>query len=452
MPLDLGVGEILREARERHGQELQSVANQLRIRLVYLQAIEDGRFRDLPGSTYAVGFVRSYADYLGLDSADIVRRFREEVAKVHGQTRLIFPAVTAEGKIPGAAVLLLSVLGAVIVYGAWYYVSSRQDADLQLIPEVPDRLIALPPGEAATDGSTPALSAAGDATDSAIAQSPPSDEPPAAEVLPPENDDLMADDSPVDVPAQPAEAPVADTGPPALQPETVTDSTNAAPTATIGETAAPPPALAAPVDEAAGLPLAPVLAAPADMVAVSPTAAEPELTTGIDAPEAPTAPLPAAPAPSTGDATVMGEPIPPASDTSGVAAAETPAAKSANEINGAIPAAPPPPAPVLEPETASQGAVLPVPGGPRIVLEARMETWIRVVDAEGARVIETTLRPGERYEVPDQAGLSLKTGNAGGLDVLVDGAKAPPLGEVGAVVDRIALDPNRLRSGSVVPN
>src|SRR5262249_61207999 len=68
-PVDIGVGELLRLTRERLGHELETVANQLRIRLSYLEAIEEARFRDLPGTTYAVGFVRSYADYLGLDRA-----------------------------------------------------------------------------------------------------------------------------------------------------------------------------------------------------------------------------------------------------------------------------------------------------------------------------------------------------------------------------------------------
>ena len=110
-PVDIGVGELMRLTRERLGHELQTVANQLRIRLSYLEAIEDARFRDLPGTTYAVGFVRSYADYLGLDGADIVRRFREEAARIHGQTKLVFPALTAEGKLPRAAVLLVSADG-----------------------------------------------------------------------------------------------------------------------------------------------------------------------------------------------------------------------------------------------------------------------------------------------------------------------------------------------------
>ena len=142
--IELGVGDILRLNRERRGLELQSVANQLRIRLAYLEAIEDGRYKDLPGSTYAVGFVRSYADYLELDGADIVRRFREEVARIHGRTRLIFPAITAEGTIPPAAILLLSIIGIGIGYGTWYYLSSTDQSDIATVQEVPDRLINAP--------------------------------------------------------------------------------------------------------------------------------------------------------------------------------------------------------------------------------------------------------------------------------------------------------------------
>ena len=127
------------------GLELQSVANQLRIRLSYLEAIEDGRYSDLPGTTYAVGFVRSYADYLELDGADIVRRFREEVARIHGRTRLIFPALTAEGKLPPRRrSCWCRLIGLAVVYGVWYYISSAsRPTSHGRSPEVPDRLVVL---------------------------------------------------------------------------------------------------------------------------------------------------------------------------------------------------------------------------------------------------------------------------------------------------------------------
>ena len=52
------LGAMLRESRVSLGRELEDIAAELRIRLVYLQAIEDGRLEDLPGITYATGRIR----------------------------------------------------------------------------------------------------------------------------------------------------------------------------------------------------------------------------------------------------------------------------------------------------------------------------------------------------------------------------------------------------------
>ena len=90
------VGYLLRMTREQRGQDLESVARALRIRHPYLVAIEEGRYRDLPGAPYASGFVRSYAEFLGLDATEILRRFREESGGLGGRTELVFPAPVSE--------------------------------------------------------------------------------------------------------------------------------------------------------------------------------------------------------------------------------------------------------------------------------------------------------------------------------------------------------------------
>jgi cytoskeleton protein RodZ len=138
-----GVGVLLRQKRESFRQDLYTVAGQLHIRLSYLKAIEDGRFKDLPGLTYASGFVRSYSDYLGLDGEEMVHRFRAEIAGSDRQVQLIFPSLATEGKIPSGAVLLLSGFLAVMAYGVWYYLADRQKSLLDLAPEVPAQLRAL---------------------------------------------------------------------------------------------------------------------------------------------------------------------------------------------------------------------------------------------------------------------------------------------------------------------
>lgn len=94
------VGAELRAARQRLGWNLPDVANGLRIRQPYLEAIEDGRLSELPGNAYAMGFVRTYANSLGLDPDEVARRFRAEAQEVTQKTRLSFPLPCRSGACP----------------------------------------------------------------------------------------------------------------------------------------------------------------------------------------------------------------------------------------------------------------------------------------------------------------------------------------------------------------
>ena len=61
------IGTSLREARLRQGIEIGEAEQGTKVRSKYLRALEDERFELLPGHTYVKGFLRSYADFLGLD-------------------------------------------------------------------------------------------------------------------------------------------------------------------------------------------------------------------------------------------------------------------------------------------------------------------------------------------------------------------------------------------------
>lgn len=61
------IGNSLREARLRQSLEFPRIEADTKIRSKYLQALEEERFELLPGETYVKGFLRSYAEYLGLD-------------------------------------------------------------------------------------------------------------------------------------------------------------------------------------------------------------------------------------------------------------------------------------------------------------------------------------------------------------------------------------------------
>ena len=136
------VGADLRAARLRLGWALDDVAHGLRIRLPFLEAIEEGRIGDLPAAAYAVGFVRTYSSSLGLDADEIARRFRAESQEANRKPELAFPAPVPERGVPAGAVVLLGLILAIGAYAAWYKFSPVRH-DEQGTSPVPERLAPL---------------------------------------------------------------------------------------------------------------------------------------------------------------------------------------------------------------------------------------------------------------------------------------------------------------------
>ena len=130
----------MRAARQRLGWNLPDVAAGLRIRLVYLEAIEDGHLSELPGNAYAMGFVRTYANSLGLDPDEVARRFRAEAQEVTQKTRLSFPAPVPQRGVPAGAVILLGALILACAYVGWYRYSGHDETRAtQIASTIPDK-------------------------------------------------------------------------------------------------------------------------------------------------------------------------------------------------------------------------------------------------------------------------------------------------------------------------
>jgi cytoskeleton protein RodZ len=114
-------------------------------------------------------------------------------------------------------------------------------------------------------------------------------------------------------------------------------------------------------------------------------------------------------------------------------------------------AAPPEPTPYVPPSQAAAATTAPPaqrqPDQPRIVLSATADAWMQVRDKSGQVLLNRVLHAGEFWAVPAQPSLVLTTGNAGGTDIMVDGATIPSLGGSGAVRRDIPLDPEFLKSG-----
>ena len=72
------LGEKLKSARERMGASTSQAAAATRIKIQHIEAMESGQFQRIPAPTYAKGFLRMYAEYLGLDPAPLVREYTEQ--------------------------------------------------------------------------------------------------------------------------------------------------------------------------------------------------------------------------------------------------------------------------------------------------------------------------------------------------------------------------------------
>ncbi len=344
-PRRTSVSDVLRARRIECGLEVSHVAQVLRIREPVLIAIENGQFDQLPGAAYAVGFVRSYSTYLGLDAEALVVRFKAETEEASRRPSLEFPLPIRDSRVPTGPLLIICVLLAVLVYGGWYYFIAKPGQLAGIVPGVPERLQRLL-------------------------------EAPAPQPAPP-------------VPVQ-------------------TASVAPAP-------AAPQPATTAPT------------IAPAP-VAQQSAAATPTIVSG----SAPAVTAPAASAPAQQQVAVDG--VPPV-----------------DRLPAATPAAPPASPDLTQPavsgdtaKPANDGSYGAPDGSVRVVLRATSDSWIQVRDKTSNLLFTRVLKPGEHYNVPNEQGLTMIAGNAGGLDITVDGMNVAKIGEAGRVARNVSLDPDRL--------
>jgi cytoskeleton protein RodZ len=296
---------LLRRERETRGLDLVDVAALLRIKPGYLAAIEAGDLDRLPGATYAIGFVRAYAEHLGLDGGEVLRRFRQESTALAAKPALTFPLPLGENSIPGGGALVAALILTISGYGAWYYLSSSDGSLPRRVAEVP---IALLPQN-----------------------------------LKPERSQSTAD--------RPAET--------------------------------------------------------------------------------------AAAALSYGDEPSPADPL---------------AGRSGSTASpAAVPAfAPAPVGPSDHAPTPARRAVARAEGSTRIAIRATVDSWVEIRGPRRSVLFARLLRAGENYRVPDQVDLSMRTGNAGGLEITVDGNPVPSIGHIGTVRRNVALDPQALILGSAV--
>ena len=375
------VGAQLRQARLERGEDLNEVAQHLRIRSSYLFGIEQGDLSALPGRPYALGFLRTYADYLGFDGEDLVTRIKSTVENLTDRTSLRIRTPMPENRLPKTPVVVISLAVVAGIYAGWSYLNRSSRMMIDTVAEVPSDLRAR--------------------TLEAISRE--SGEQPSVAAPPTEGADS------------------------AVAPEMASgaDPSGAAPT--VGDPAAP--GVASTTD-----------GEPGEATAGATGAA----TAPVDSAEPPRAVSDRLAAPEAG----------PSVEQRGAVAQAAPNALSVQPAAGAGAAA-----------DSTRDVLLtdPAVGGPdarvgeridaaaRVILRAREPAWIQVSSPAGDYVFTRTLQPGEAFLVPDRSDLELWTGNAGGLEVIVDGTSVPALAGGGAVRRHVSLDPDRLLQAAGQP-
>ncbi len=134
---DMPIGEILRRTRLHYNQSIEDIESALRIRACQIEAIEAGDLKKLPGKVYAVGFVRSYAEYLGLDGDKMVKLFKTQAVGDNSETELHFPMPASEGQLPPWWITLTCIFSAIAILAFWFGGNREQRDIVENIPEVP---------------------------------------------------------------------------------------------------------------------------------------------------------------------------------------------------------------------------------------------------------------------------------------------------------------------------
>jgi cytoskeleton protein RodZ len=124
------IGKLCLDARVSKSLTQEQASALLKVRVKIIKDFENGDQIDLPGTAYKIGFVRSYARLLELDSDLLVKEFKEsiEVNNFKEEYKFLSPEINSNKILPIGAVLSLFI--ALLVYSGWYYADRSNSIDM----------------------------------------------------------------------------------------------------------------------------------------------------------------------------------------------------------------------------------------------------------------------------------------------------------------------------------
>jgi cytoskeleton protein RodZ len=153
------IGETLREARMRRRIDMTEVETATKIRGKYLRALENEEWDLLPGPTFVKSFLRTYAEYLGLDARLLVEEYRQRFERPSTQDLTPFSAARRGGRTPrrrqrvAAMGPVLVMAGGLVVLLVFFFLLGKWGPDDEETPTASDG------GDGARATATPTPSA-----------------------------------------------------------------------------------------------------------------------------------------------------------------------------------------------------------------------------------------------------------------------------------------------------
>ena len=143
------IGDQLRETRMRNRIDITEVEAATKIRAKYLRALENEEWELLPGPTFVKTFLRTYADYLGLDARSLVEQYRARYERPSAQELTPFGtnlgARRARPRRPVFAPWMAVIVGVLVLIGALYLLGQWGSGD-----DNPDDEVSTTPTPSAT--------------------------------------------------------------------------------------------------------------------------------------------------------------------------------------------------------------------------------------------------------------------------------------------------------------
>ena len=419
------IGAVLADARLAQGMQVSEVAQLLRISKQYLKDIEAGDFDQLPGPTYVSGYLRTYAQTVGVADAGLAERYRQLLDAESATVHYKFPTDSQRPQRSGAMVASIVVMFAIVGYGGWYVMGKP---DLTMLTGSDDTGVASNVVREATDkGGTPAAIISADS-----------------------NLDVAVDVEDVDVYIGTRATATGDAGGDAggdanasvtEQPAIATAQTG------VQSELRQDDMTASVVDGDTDLASASAVAAD-DTASSNPDTNSMATATATDDEDASLAGL-AQPAGSTTDTAQTGAAQTGTLETDAVdtAAGETITVETQAAETAAGNAVADGGADTSSPSSMSGVAYAGQPDPAfEITIRAKGTSWVEIIRNDGDEVMTRLMRDGEFYTVDSRDKLYLSTGNAGGIEIVFGDGLIKSVGEKGEILRDLPLDVERLRN------